>query len=58
MKYWEIITDDFKKRGWSLGWVAMNRNDTDLVESPVGQCLTHQIPIDKQARCFLGSDSS
>ena len=21
MKYWEIIADNLKKRGWSLGWV-------------------------------------
>ena len=28
LKYWEIIVNDLKKRGWHLGWVAMNRNDT------------------------------
>jgi hypothetical protein len=28
MKYWEIIADNLKKAGWSLGCVAMNRNDT------------------------------
>jgi hypothetical protein len=22
MKYWEIIADDLKKRGWSLVWVS------------------------------------
>ena len=22
VKYWEIIADNLKKRGWSLGWVA------------------------------------
>jgi hypothetical protein len=22
MKYWEIIADNLKKRGWSLGYVA------------------------------------
>ena len=22
MKYWEIIADNLKKRGWSLGWVS------------------------------------
>jgi hypothetical protein len=22
MKYWEIIADDLKKRGWSLGYVS------------------------------------
>jgi hypothetical protein len=22
MKYWEIIADNLKKRGWSLGWVT------------------------------------
>ena len=22
MKYWEIVADDLKKRGWSLGWVS------------------------------------
>jgi hypothetical protein len=22
VKYWEIITDILKKRGWSLGWVS------------------------------------
>jgi hypothetical protein len=22
VKYWEIIADNFKKRGWSLGWVS------------------------------------
>ena len=22
MKYWEIIADNLKKRGWSWGWVA------------------------------------
>jgi len=22
MRYWEIIADNFKKRGWSLGWVS------------------------------------
>jgi hypothetical protein len=22
MKYWEIITDDLSKAGWSLGWVS------------------------------------
>jgi hypothetical protein len=22
MKYWEIIADDLKKAGWSLGWVS------------------------------------
>jgi hypothetical protein len=22
VKYWEIIADDLKKAGWSLGWVS------------------------------------
>jgi hypothetical protein len=22
MKYWEIIANNLKKRGWSLGWVS------------------------------------
>jgi len=22
VKYWEIIVDNLKKRGWSLGWVS------------------------------------
>ena len=22
MKYWEIIADNLKKRGWSLGWIS------------------------------------
>ncbi len=22
MKYWEIIADNLKKRGWSLGWAS------------------------------------
>jgi hypothetical protein len=22
VKYWEIIADNLKKRGWSLGWVS------------------------------------
>jgi hypothetical protein len=22
MKYWELIADNLKKRGWSLGWVS------------------------------------
>ena len=22
MKYWEIIADNLKERGWSLGWVS------------------------------------
>ena len=22
MEYWEIIADNLKKRGWSLGWVS------------------------------------
>jgi hypothetical protein len=22
MKYWEIIADNLKRRGWSLGWVS------------------------------------
>jgi hypothetical protein len=22
MKYWEIIADNLKKRGWSFGWVS------------------------------------
>jgi hypothetical protein len=22
LKYWEIIADNLKKRGWSLGWVS------------------------------------
>ncbi len=22
MKYWEIVADNLKKRGWSLGWVS------------------------------------
>jgi hypothetical protein len=22
MKYWEIIADNLKNRGWSLGWVS------------------------------------
>jgi Asp-tRNA(Asn)/Glu-tRNA(Gln) amidotransferase A subunit family amidase len=22
VKYWEIIADKLKKRGWSLGWVS------------------------------------
>jgi hypothetical protein len=23
MKYWEIIADNLKRRGWSLGWVSI-----------------------------------
>jgi hypothetical protein len=27
VKYWEIIADNLKKRGWSFGWVsAMDSN--------------------------------
>jgi hypothetical protein len=22
MRYWEVIADNLKKRGWSLGWVS------------------------------------
>jgi len=27
MKYWEIIADNIKKRGWSLGWVSVLDSD-------------------------------
>jgi hypothetical protein len=39
VKYWEIIADNLKKRGWSLGWVsAVDRrqaNDLDRL-APAG----------------------
>jgi hypothetical protein len=27
MKYWEIIADNLKKAGWSLGWVSVIDSD-------------------------------
>jgi hypothetical protein len=34
MKYWEIIADNLKKRGWSLGYVsAIDSKGRNVVQS-------------------------
>jgi hypothetical protein len=31
MKYWEIIADNLKERGWSLGWVSVLDSDARTI---------------------------
>jgi hypothetical protein len=38
MKYWEIIADSLKKRGWSLGWVSAIVSEGRTVW--IGACIS------------------
>jgi hypothetical protein len=35
VKYWEIIADNLKKRGWSLGWVSAVDSEGDQSGLPM-----------------------
>ena len=48
MKYWEIIADNLKKAGWSLGWVRggvsmQARNSSGSLDNVVTQIAQHLV---------------
>jgi lambda repressor-like predicted transcriptional regulator len=52
-KYWEIIADNLKKRGWSLGWVsaADSRGRTIFVANAHHVTIS---PGNSQTKCCSG----
>jgi hypothetical protein len=60
MKYWEIIAENLKKRGWSLGWVSAidsNGRTIWIVDAHRGDGKRYVVRAD-EIDSFLGTGSS
>ena len=56
MKYWEIIADNLKKRGWSLDWVSAvdSRGRTIwIVDTHRGDGKRFVVHVDEKLTAFL-----
>ena len=56
VKYWEIIADNLKKRGWSLGWVsALDRygRTTWIVDAHRGDGKRFVVRADEKLSAFV-----
>jgi hypothetical protein len=56
MKYWEIVADNLKKRGWSLGWVlTVNRDGRTIwiVDAHRGNGRRFVVPADEKLTAFM-----
>jgi hypothetical protein len=61
MKYWEIIADNLKKRGWSLGWVSAigSRGQTMwIVDAHRGDGKRFVVRADEKLTAFLELESA
>jgi rRNA maturation protein Rpf1 len=60
MRYWEIIADNLKKRGWSLGWAsALDREGRTIwiVDAHRGDGKRLVVHADEKLTAFLGLES-
>ena len=56
MKYWEIIADNLKKAGWSLGWVSAvdsNGRTIWIVDAHRGDGKRFVVHADEKLTAFL-----
>jgi hypothetical protein len=56
MRYWEIIADNLKKRGWSLGWAsALDREGRTIwiVDAHRGDRKRLVVQADEKLTAFL-----
>jgi hypothetical protein len=56
MKYWEIVADNLKKRGWSLGWVlTVNRDGRTIwiVDAHRGNGRRFVVRADEKLTAFM-----
>jgi hypothetical protein len=56
MKYWEIVADNLKKRGWSLGWaLTVNRDGRTIwiVDAHRGNGRRFVVPADEKLTAFM-----
>jgi hypothetical protein len=56
MRYWEIIADNLKKRGWSLGWAsALDREGLTIwiVDAHRGDRKRLVVQADEKLTAFL-----
>jgi hypothetical protein len=56
MKYWEIVADNLKKRGWSLGWVlTVNRDGRTIwiVDAHRGKGRRFVVRADEKLTAFM-----
>jgi hypothetical protein len=60
MKYWEIIADNLKKRGWSLGWVSAvdsQRRTIWIADAHRGDGERFIVRADERLTAFLEPES-
>jgi hypothetical protein len=56
MKYWEIVADNLKKRGWSLGWaLTVNRDGRTIwiVDAHRGNGRRFVVRADEKLTAFM-----
>jgi hypothetical protein len=61
MKYWEIIADNLKKAGWSLGYVAAIDSDGRTIwiaDAPRGEGQRLGMRADEKLTAFLELESA
>jgi hypothetical protein len=61
MKYWELIADNLKKRGWSLGWVSAvdcERRTICIVDAHRGDGQRFIVRADEKLTAFVELESA
>ena len=61
MKYWEIIADNLKKAGWSLGWVSAFDSDGRtiwIVDASRGDGQRFVVRADEKLNALLELESA
>ena len=59
-RYWEIIADNLKKRGWSLGWVSAVDCEALtiwIVDAHSGDGKRFVVRADEKLTAFLGVEA-
>ena len=61
VKYWEIIADNLKKSGWSLGWVSAIDSQGQtiwIVDAHRDEGKRHVVRADEERRAFFELESA
>jgi hypothetical protein len=61
MKYWEIIADNLKKAGWSLGWVSVldcEGRTIGIVDAHCDDGKRYVVRADEKLTAFLELESA
>jgi hypothetical protein len=61
VKYWEIIADNLKKRGWALGWVSAFDSSGQtmwIVDAHRGDGKHYVVGADEKLTAFVELESA